>query len=75
MDFAFTPEDEAFRSELREWLDANLSDFQGDFEADAKAGGPGVSKLYAKRKAWQKRMAEAGWAAINWPKEWGGREA
>jgi alkylation response protein AidB-like acyl-CoA dehydrogenase len=72
MDFAFTAEDEAFRTELREWLASNVDDFAGEFEAPA---GSGMSKLYAKRKAWQKRMAAAGWAAINWPREWGGREA
>jgi alkylation response protein AidB-like acyl-CoA dehydrogenase len=72
MDFAFTAEDEAFRAELRDWLAANLSDFEsGEWET----GGAGVSRLYAKRKAWQKRMNEGSWAAINWPREWGGREA
>ena len=72
MDFAYTDEDEAFRAELRDWLAANLSDFEtGEWET----GGAGVSRLYAKRKAWQKRMNEGSWAAINWPREWGGREA
>ena len=29
----------------------------------------------ARRQAWQQRLHEGGWAAINWPREWGGREA
>jgi alkylation response protein AidB-like acyl-CoA dehydrogenase len=76
MDFAFTAEDEAFRTELRDWLAANLADFEAEFGAtEREMGGAGISKLYNKRRAWQKRMGEAGWAAINWPREWGGREA
>src|SRR3954452_23261679 len=75
MDFAFTDEDEAFRTELREWLAANQAEFEAEFGAERETGGAGISKLYKKRRAWQKRMAGAGWAAINWPREWGGREA
>ncbi|HVW81819.1 MAG TPA: acyl-CoA dehydrogenase family protein [Mycobacteriales bacterium] len=71
MDFAYTPEDEAFRSELREWLDKALAAFEEREIPDVV----GQNKLYEKRKAWQKVMAEGGWAAINWPKELGGREA
>jgi alkylation response protein AidB-like acyl-CoA dehydrogenase len=73
MDFAYTDEDEAFRAELREWLDANLGDFlqAGEIE-DRQAN---ISRTMARRRAWQRRLNEGGWAAINWPKEWGGREA
>jgi alkylation response protein AidB-like acyl-CoA dehydrogenase len=75
MDFAFTEEDEAFRTELRDWLAANLADFEAEFGAERETGGAGISRLYNKRRAWQKRMATDRWAAINWPHEWGGREA
>src|SRR4051812_28688891 len=75
MDFAFTAEDEAFRTELREWLAANQADFEAEFGAERETGGAGISRLYNKRRAWQKRMAADRWAAINWPREWGGREA
>jgi alkylation response protein AidB-like acyl-CoA dehydrogenase len=75
MDFAFTAEDEAFRTELREWLDTNLADFETEYDSERETGGAGVSRLYSKRKAWQKRLSEGGWAAINWSLEWGGREA
>jgi alkylation response protein AidB-like acyl-CoA dehydrogenase len=73
MDFAYTAEDEAFRAELREWLDANLGDFlqAGEIE-DRQAN---ISRTMARRRAWQRRLNEGGWAAINWPREWGGREA
>jgi alkylation response protein AidB-like acyl-CoA dehydrogenase len=71
MDFAYTPEDEAFRAELREWLEKNLAAFDERPVPEVE----GMSKLYARRKAWQKVLAEGGWAAINWPKDRGGREA
>jgi alkylation response protein AidB-like acyl-CoA dehydrogenase len=71
MDFAYTPEDEAFRAELREWLDKNLAAFDEKPIPEV----PGMNKLYAKRQAWQRVMADGGWAAINWPKDLGGREA
>src|SRR5438270_4235152 len=73
MDFAYTEEDEAFRAELRGWLDANLGDFlkAGEIE-DRQAN---ISRTMARRRAWQRRLNEGQWAAINWPREWGGREA
>jgi alkylation response protein AidB-like acyl-CoA dehydrogenase len=76
MDFSFTEEDEAFRAELRDWLDRNLPDFREN-EEELTAGGDELvlSKTMSRRKAWQRRMNEGHWAAINWPKAWGGREA
>ena len=71
MDFADTPEDEAFRSELQSWLTTNLAEFEHDEIPDI----PGMTRNYARRKVWQKRMAEGKWAAINWPSELGGRDA
>jgi alkylation response protein AidB-like acyl-CoA dehydrogenase len=71
MDFADTPEDEAFRTELRQWLAANLAEFETEHVSEAE----GIARLYERRQAWQRKMAEAGWAAINWPKELGGRDA
>lgn len=76
MDFSFTAEDEAFRTELRGWLDRNLPDFR-DNEEELTAGDSelALSKTMSRRKAWQRRLNEGHWAAINWPKAWGGREA
>lgn len=74
MDFAYDADDEAFRAELQGWLDANLPDFAeqgeiGDDHADE------TTRTMARRQAWQRRLNEGRWAAINWPAEWGGREA
>ncbi len=83
MDFAYSPEDIAFRDELRAWLDENLPKFLADWGGDedlppgGRAGGTSssVSRSQERRKDWQRRLNEGRWAAINWPKDWGGREA
>src|SRR5437899_9449945 len=71
MDFSYTEEDDAFRAELRSWLDENLPEFVGAGEIHVE----GLSRTMARRREWQRRLHEGRWAAINWPKEWGGREA
>ena len=74
MDFAYTDEDEAFRVELRAWLDANLPAFVDQGEIGG-AHGDDTGRTMARRRAWQRRLHAGRWAAINWPVEWGGREA
>ena len=75
MDFNFSPEDEAFRKELRTWLDANLptghrkTDFSIEFFADEEG------ENWDKRVAWHRKMHAAGWVAIQYPNEYGGRGA
>src|SRR5438445_2505388 len=75
MDFAYTEDDEAFRAELREWLDANLPDFLEAGEIEDPQNNANLSRTMTRRRAWQRRLNEGRWAAINWPREWGGREA
>jgi alkylation response protein AidB-like acyl-CoA dehydrogenase len=74
MDFAYGDEDEAFRAELTAWLDANLGDFVDQGEIGLEHSDL-TSRTMARRQAWQRRLHEGRWAAINWPIEWGGREA
>ena len=65
MDFEDTAEEKAFREEARTWLEANVP------TQDELAGMDSM----ARGKLWQKRKADAGWACIKWPKEYGGRDA
>ena len=74
MDFSYAPEDEEFRSELRTWLDANLPEFLDLGEIGPRSADNTVRTMQ-RRQAWQRRLNEGRWAAINWPREWGGREA
>src|SRR5512140_3747426 len=77
MDFDDTPQEAAFRAEVRAWIDANAPKH---LEAELKRAGFGSSGVesedpLAASKAWQKKKAEAGWACLHWPKEYGGRAA
>ena len=79
MDFAFTADDLAFRDELRAWLDAELPRFLADWtdrvDDDTNGSADGFERIQMRRKDWQRRLNEGRWAAINWPKDRGGREA
>jgi alkylation response protein AidB-like acyl-CoA dehydrogenase len=83
MDFAYTPEDEAFRTELRDWLDEHLPKFLAEWSDDDPAAEDssgshdygGLLRSMERRKAWQRTLNEGRWAAISWPEEWGGRDA
>src|SRR2546423_3011265 len=72
MDFEYAPEQEAFRTELRGWLAANLpADLCLDDPADDRVASD--RETFERRRAWQKTMHAAGWVGITWPKEYGGR--
>ena len=78
MDFCLHAEDEAFRDELRGWLDEHLPKFLADWGGDDDQSGgrnAGIARTQERRKDWQRRLNEGRWAAINWPKDWDGREA
>jgi alkylation response protein AidB-like acyl-CoA dehydrogenase len=60
--------DVAFRDELRAFLDAQLTD-------DLVATDGDEATRLARQREWQRRLAEAGLAAISWPAEHGGRGA
>jgi acyl-CoA dehydrogenase len=77
MDFDDTPDEVAYRGKVRAWLDANAPK---ELEAELKQAGfasSGVTSIdpMAASKAWQKKKAEAGWACLHWPKEYGGAGA
>jgi len=74
MDFKDTPEEAAFRDEARAWLDANAERLQPG-EAAAALEGRADPTLIQRAQAWQAKKADAGWACITWPREYGGRGA
>ena len=74
MDFEFSAAQEAFRTELRGWLAANLpANLCLDDPADDRVASD--RETFERRRAWQKTMHAAGWVGITWPKEYGGRGA
>jgi alkylation response protein AidB-like acyl-CoA dehydrogenase len=74
VDFALEPEDEAFRDELRAWLDEHLPPFLEKEELDDGARLSGTASQ-RRRAAWQRELHTGRWAAIHWPVEYGGRAA
>ncbi|HET7720619.1 MAG TPA: acyl-CoA dehydrogenase family protein [Acidimicrobiales bacterium] len=72
MDWEYPAEAERFRAEFRAWLEASLTeDLKGLTVIDAAPGSQEVERL----RAWNRKLAEAGYAAIAWPPEYGGRGA
>jgi len=71
MDLTLTPRETQFRDELRAWLDANVP--QGWREHHAALAT--LQERFAFVRAWQKKVYDAGWAGVAWPKEYGGRGA
>jgi alkylation response protein AidB-like acyl-CoA dehydrogenase len=71
VDFTYPPEVEAFRREVRTWLEANLEE---EFRGLTYAAEPGEQWVASMRR-WNARLADAGYAAISWPREYGGRGA
>ena len=65
MDLTLTQEEQAFRDEVRGWLEENLPGPEPEGE-EAK---------FEFRRDWQRELHAAGWAGISWPKEFGGRGA
>jgi alkylation response protein AidB-like acyl-CoA dehydrogenase len=67
LDLSFTPEEEAFRSEVRAWLATNMPP-RPLASFDTREG-------FDEHRAWEHRLHKAGWAAVSWPREYGGRGA
>ena len=76
VDFKDTPEDAAFRAEVRAWLDANARPLGAGEDREIPMFTDGTrDDDVPQQQAWQKQLYDAGWGVITWPKEFGGREA
>lgn len=71
VDFSYPAEVEQFRTELREWLAENLTD---ELVAARRPTGRDDA-AFERLRVWNATMADAGWAAVSWPREYGGRGA
>ena len=68
MDLTFSPEEEAFRQEVRRFPNAELS-------PDLRKAGRDCSGIYAEygpANAWHRILARQGWSVPAWPVEYGG---
>jgi alkylation response protein AidB-like acyl-CoA dehydrogenase len=65
VDLTLSPQEEAFRDELRGWLEENHPGLEPE----------GDEAVFDFRRQWQRKLADAGWAGISWPQDYGGRGA
>ncbi|HSO94930.1 MAG TPA: acyl-CoA dehydrogenase family protein, partial [Acidimicrobiia bacterium] len=73
MDFTYPPAAEAFRTELRAWLDEHATPEirRLGLATGLERGSERLEQL----RAWNRELADAGYATISWPTEYGGRGA
>ncbi len=67
MDLTFTPQQRAFRAQVRAWLAANVP-AEPLPSLDTPAG-------FAAHREWERRLHDARLAVVTWPQEYGGRGA
>lgn len=67
MDLTWSPEEEAFRREARQWLSENVPRTQLP-SGDTREG-------FTAHLAWERALFEARWSVVSWPAEFGGRDA
>jgi alkylation response protein AidB-like acyl-CoA dehydrogenase len=67
LDLNDTPEQAAYREKVRSWLDQHKA------QAPPRSGSYEDSAYVDARRAWQRKLAEAGLAGVTWPKEFGGQ--
>ena len=72
MDLSPTAEQEAFRAECREWLEANLP---WEYGVGLPPLFDELAEEVAFLRGWQRQLAGAGFVGVTWPREFGGRDA
>ena len=75
MDFEDTPEEAAFRAEVRAFLDKNAGrkSEAKNFHRGRYIPEHNIPETVRAAKQWQAKKADAGFAGITWPRQWGGR--
>jgi alkylation response protein AidB-like acyl-CoA dehydrogenase len=69
MDLNLTADETKFRDELRTWLEANVPKDWSEWREKP------LEESFPYLRSWQRKLYEGGWAAVSWPKEFGGRSA
>jgi alkylation response protein AidB-like acyl-CoA dehydrogenase len=70
VDLNDTPEQAAYREQVRGWLEANKASAP---QARSTRAGAEDTEYLAARRAWQGKLAEGGLAGVTWPQEFGGQ--
>jgi alkylation response protein AidB-like acyl-CoA dehydrogenase len=69
MDFRDSPEEASFRSEVRAWIESNLPAGWRDRPPGRGRGDEAIAR------EWSRKLFEAGFAGLTWPKQYGGAGA
>jgi alkylation response protein AidB-like acyl-CoA dehydrogenase len=69
MDLTLSPEQLQFRADLRTWLEANVP------PPVPRNSGESLLERFERLKQFQRKLFDAGWAGVAWPKQYGGRGA
>lgn len=72
MDFSYSPQETAFREEVRGWIKTNVP---GDWGTPAWPVPETEEGYYKEMQRWGRKLFDGGWSGITWPKEYGGRGA
>ncbi len=72
MDLSPTPEQEAFRGEVRAWLVENLP---WEYGRGLPPRFEDLGEEVAFLRTWQASLAAGGWVGVAWPESYGGRGA
>jgi alkylation response protein AidB-like acyl-CoA dehydrogenase len=67
VDLTYSEAEQAFRREARAWLEANVP-------RDPMPSGD-TAEGFALHRHWERKLFEARWAVVSWPKAYGGRDA
>jgi alkylation response protein AidB-like acyl-CoA dehydrogenase len=70
MDVTFSAAEEQFRTELRDYLEASI---EPEWRRPGFWAGVDPDEGFALRRRWEREKAEAGFAGVDWPVEYGGR--
>jgi alkylation response protein AidB-like acyl-CoA dehydrogenase len=65
LDLRFTPEQDAFRAQVREWLEANVP--------DPMLPSMDTADGFEAHRKWERTLFDGGWGVVSWPVEYGGR--
>ncbi|GLV30406.1 acyl-CoA dehydrogenase [Sphingobium sp. TomTYG75] len=66
MDLTYTPEQQAFRAEVRAWLDAHVPGEPLEHFDATREG-------FEAHREWEKTLKSGDWGMVTWPREYGGR--
>ncbi len=73
MDFRYTPEEDAFRAKIHNWLKTTSAEVFGRSRDGASpAADSGDDRRWGRLLEYHRRLYEAGYVALHWPKEYGG---